>query len=203
MEYYESYQPAKVENNFSRELKFLGNSLVLILKSIFLSIPDLLFWLISFIIKHKPKNISGQLAVVTGGSNGIGKAIAMRLAERGCNIAIANRNLLEGQKTAKEIEEKFNVKAKAFKVDVSKQSEVAKLKVDVESSLGTVDILVNNAGLLGLKNSLLEGTPEEIQQIIDVNLTSYFWVILRLSFKTVKFNSVKLFFRLLENFFQE
>lgn len=177
MEVHKTYQAAEVDEGVAKELKFVGKIVVLFLKSMFMSVLELFLWIKTFIIKPKPKNISGQLAVITGGSNGIGKAIAFKLAEKGCNIAIANRNLLEGEKTAKEIEEKFNVKAKAFKVDVSKQKDVAKLKMDVENSLGAVDILVNNAGLLALSISLMEGTPDNIQEIIDVNLTAYFWVI--------------------------
>jgi all-trans-retinol dehydrogenase (NAD+) len=143
-----------------------------VLKSIVLSVPEFFKWL----IPKRSKNIAGQLALVTGGSNGIGKAIAMSLAEKGCSIAIANRNHQEGIKTAKEIAEKFGVKAEAFKVDVSNCEDVKKLKVKVENSLGCVDILVNNAAYLTLKFSLLEGTDQEIQEVIDTNLTSYFWV---------------------------
>jgi all-trans-retinol dehydrogenase (NAD+) len=150
--------------------------IVVYVKALFLSIPVFFNWVIELCVPPKPKNISGQLALITGGSTGIGKEIAIRLAKEGCNIAIVNRNLVEGQQTASEIESKFGVKVKAFKVDVSKNEDVVKLREDVEKQMGTVDILVNNAGLLALSISLLEGTPENIQQIIDVNLTSYFWV---------------------------
>lgn len=157
------------EKNFNFTFKFL----VVIIKSVILSVPEFFKWLL---VPMQPKNVKGQLALVTGGSNGIGKAVAMRLAQEGCNIAIANRNHVEGERTAKEIREKFNVKVEAFKVDVSKVDEVLKLRTDVQSSMGNVDILVNNAGLLALNISVLEGTPQDIQNIIDVNLTSYFWV---------------------------
>jgi all-trans-retinol dehydrogenase (NAD+) len=184
METQKSYEAAEVrEISLNDSLKFLLRILKTYCKSILLSVPVFLIWIVELFVPSKPKNIFGQLAVVTGGSNGIGKAIAMRLAQEGCNVAIANRNISEGRKTAAEIEEKYGVKAKAFKVDVSKHEEVAKLKVDVENSMGTVDILVNNAGLLALNISLLEGTPEEIQEIIDVNLTSYFWVSEILSYR--------------------
>lgn len=172
-----SYQAAEiVENRFSDLFKFFVKLVFVFSKSIVLTVPEFLKWVKDFVLFPKPKNVRGQVALVTGGSNGIGKSIAMRLAQEGCTIAIANRNIAEGQKTAHEIEERFGVTAKAFKVDVSKHEEVAKLKADVESSLGPVDILVNNAGLLALNISLLEGTAQEIQQVIDVNLTAYFWV---------------------------
>lgn len=62
-----------------------------------------------------------------------------------------------------------------LKVDVSKYVQVNDLRNNIENDLGPVDILVNNAGLL-TKISLLEGKPEDIQRIIDVNLTAQFWV---------------------------
>jgi all-trans-retinol dehydrogenase (NAD+) len=167
-----SYQAADIRYSKKEKKAYGIKILLLVLKSLLLSILEFFKWF----IPRQPKIIAGQLALVTGGSNGIGKAIAMSLAAKGCNIAIANRNHQEGIKTAIEIEEKFGVKAKAFKVDVSKHEDVKKLKAEVESSLGCVDILVNNAGYLTLKFSLLEGDDEEIQQVIDTNLTSYFWV---------------------------
>lgn len=172
-----SYEAAEdVKYSTAKRLKFLLKFLALILKSLILSVPYVLRKIKEIFVSPQQKSIYGQLALVTGGSNGIGKAIAFRLAREGCNIAIANRNIIEGERTANEIREKFNVKAQAFKVDVSKVEEVFKMKDDVEKSMGSVDILINNAGLLSMMISLLEGTPKEIQNIVDVNLTSYFWV---------------------------
>lgn len=173
-----SYQAADDADKIPvwKTTKFYLNVFFVILKSFFLTVPEILSWIIQLILPIKPKSVKGQIALVTGGSNGIGKAIAMRLAQEGCIIAIANRNFAEGQKTAQEIREKFGVTVKAFKTDVSKHEDITRLKADVESTLGPVDILVNNAGLLALNISLLEGTEEDIQQIVDINLTAYFWV---------------------------
>ncbi|XP_070501578.1 uncharacterized oxidoreductase SSP0419-like [Chironomus tepperi] len=135
-----------------------------------------IFWnFISIFIPKFKKNVSGQLALITGGSEGIGRAIAFRLAQEGCNIAIANRNLEKGQKTAEEIRTKFNVKVQAFQCDVSKCEDVKRLKNEVKKSLGTVDMLINNAGLLTVDNSVLEGDDEYYQYCMDVNLTSWIW----------------------------
>ena len=145
-----------------------------------------------FIPKSK-KNISGQLALITGGSEGIGRALAFRLAQEGCNIAIANRNLEKGQKTAEEIRKKFNVKVQAFQCDVSKRGDVKRLKDEVQKSLGTVDLLINNAGLLSMDHSVLEGDDEDYQYSVDVNLTSYIWVrIFCVHFKDSRFKVLKL-----------
>jgi enoyl-[acyl-carrier-protein] reductase (NADH) len=140
------------------------------------SIPVLIKWIFQIFTPTPPKNVSGQLALITGSSAGIGKSIAQCLAKRGCNIAIVNRNVEMGEKVAQEIIRQYGVKVKAFQADVSEREDVMKLKQNVERTMGTVDILVNNAGLLALENSLLEGNDEDYQKIIDVNLTAYFWV---------------------------
>lgn len=125
---------------------------------------------------------------MTGAANGLGKEIAIELAKAGCNVAIADINLENAEVTALEIATEFKVKAQAYYVDVSNFESVQKLKKDIESTLGPVDILVNNAGLLTFI-SLREGSPADIQKIIDTNFASHFWVSL--------FNGC--FFEIIEN----
>lgn len=125
--------------------------------------------------KSKKKSIENQVALVTGGANGLGRETAICLAERKCKIAIADLNLPEAQKTAEYISKKYSVETKAFKIDVSDYKAVKLLRSDIESTLGPVDILINNAGILPIL-SLREGTHHDLQKIIDVNLTSHFWV---------------------------
>jgi hypothetical protein len=129
----------------------------------------------------KPKCIDGQLALVTGGARGLGKEIAIKLAKQKCHLAIVDIDFETAEIVAKEIHEKYGVKTKAFKTDVSNYEDVQRLKKNIEDSLGFVDILVNNAGLMPFV-SLREGTPEDVQKIIDVNFTSHFWVSLKLIF---------------------
>ncbi|CAO1430886.1 unnamed protein product [Diamesa tonsa] len=164
----------KVKYNFQDLLKFAINLIVACFKITIVAVPEVLKEIKMFFIAPEPKDISGQLAIVTGGSNGLGRDIAMELAKRGCNIAIVDVDLDGGEVTAKDLEREFKVKAKAFKVDVSNYVEVEKLKVDIESSIGTVDILINNAGLMPLV-SLCDGSSEDVQKLIDVNLTAHFW----------------------------
>ncbi|XP_070501575.1 uncharacterized oxidoreductase YoxD-like [Chironomus tepperi] len=156
-------------------LDFIESVKVILLLSVVL-LPNLIISAIKLLLPKKRKNISGQLALITGGSEGIGRAISFRLAQEGCNIAIANRNLEKGQKTAEEIRKKFNVKVQAFQCDVSKCEDVKRLKDEVKKSLGTVDLLINNAGLMPMEHSLLEGDDEYYQYVMDVNLTSYIWI---------------------------
>lgn len=111
---------------------------------------------------------------MTGGANGMGRTIAMELARYGCNIALVDVDYEAAVETAKYLYV-LGVKAFAYKADVSNYHEVVQLKDRVNQDLGTVDILVNNAGLLP-KVSLTEGNPDDINRIIQVNLTSHFWV---------------------------
>ncbi|XP_058461417.1 uncharacterized oxidoreductase YoxD-like [Malaya genurostris] len=144
-------------------------------KVILLFVPTLIREVITFLVGAKKKSIKGQIALVTGGGNGLGRSLCLRLAREGCSVAVADIDFIGAEKTAEEIR-RLGVKAEAFKVDVGEQQSVEQLKVNVESKLGPVDILVNNAGLLAML-SLSEGTSEDVQRIINVNLTSHFWTI--------------------------
>lgn len=81
-----------------------------------LMIVELFRGIVNLFIPTRYKKIKDKLALVTGGGNGIGRAIALKLAEKGCNIAIADIDSLAAEKTARFIAETFNVKAKAFEV---------------------------------------------------------------------------------------
>lgn len=192
-----SYVKARrVKYELNDWLQFYFNGLSLLVQVTFMLIFDLFKCVFELFSPAKPKDISGQLALITGspfnilwkwfsltpnkslstgGANGLGRAIAIRLAQEKCNIVIVDINLIEAQKTALEISEKFGVKTAAFKIDVSNYDAIQQLKIDIESTLGSVDILVNNAGILSTI-SLREGQPSDIQKVIDVNLTSHFWV---------------------------
>lgn len=142
-----------------------------------LLIPEALKGIKNVIIPPKPKCIKDQVVLITGGGNGLGRAIALRLAKEKCKLAIVDVDFSAAQKTAKDIETEFQIQALPFKADVSSHQAVNQLKADVEGTLGGVDILINNAGLLSLKQSLREGSAEDIQNTINVNLVSHFWVI--------------------------
>lgn len=141
-----------------------------------LLIVEFIRWLLSLFIPTRYKKIQNKLALVTGGGNGIGKALAIKLAEKGCNIAIVDIDIMAAEKTALYINETYKVKAKAFMVNVADAIQVLKLKTVLESSMGFVDILVNNAGVLSLNLSLREKSPEHVEEIIKINLMAHFWV---------------------------
>lgn len=118
---------------------------------------------------------SHKLALVTGASRGIGKAIAKRLAGEGYNLVITcskdSDNLIE---TAREIENDYSVKCLAKVVDAGSYEQVDALFSDSIFEENTLDLLVNNAGIsyVGL---LHEMTPEEWHRIMSVNLDSVFY----------------------------
>lgn len=122
-----------------------------------------------------PKNISGQTALVTGGANGIGKAIATELAKEGCNVVVVDLDQTNGEKTAQELK-RYNVQSVAYKFDVADYEQVRELHRFVERDFGPVDILVNNAGILPFL-SPNEKNPSEIRRMMEVNVLSGFWTV--------------------------
>ena len=118
-------------------------------------------------------SLANKTALVTGASRGIGKAIAIALAEAGANVAV---NYREKKKEADETVaaiKKLGRKAVAIQADVSQSNDVARLAKEVESSLGPIDILVNNAGH-ALARSLDELTEADFDTTIATNLKSAF-----------------------------
>lgn len=118
-------------------------------------------------------DLSGKNAVVTGSSRGIGKAIALKLASLGANIAVVYAgNAEKANETVSEIEA-LGVKAKAYICNVADFAEVKALVADIIAEFGGIDILVNNAGIIrdGLVLSMKE---EDFDRVIDVNLKGTF-----------------------------
>ena len=117
-------------------------------------------------------NLSGRVAVVTGGNGGIGLAMAEGLASAGADIVIAARDSKKGAK-ALTILQGFDVRSTFIQVDVRDPSSISDLVESVVRELGGLHILVNNAGTNDRKQPE-EYALEEWQTIIDTNLTSAF-----------------------------
>lgn len=111
------------------------------------------------------------MALVTGGSRGIGRAVALTLAGHGVNIAICGRTQESLDTACAEIEAE-GVKAWGFRADVSKHEEVERLVVDVAEATGGIDILVNNA-VTSTSAPFDELTDNEFRYHIDVKLMAY------------------------------
>ncbi|MCM2981869.1 3-ketoacyl-ACP reductase [Niallia circulans] len=120
------------------------------------------------------QSLKGKVAFITGAGRGIGKAVAVALANEGVNVGLLARTKGALQEVAKEVEA-LGVKAAYATVDVSSLEEVEQAISTLTNELGKADILINNAGI-GKFQSLLEMDPEEWKQIIDVNLMGPYYV---------------------------
>jgi 3-oxoacyl-[acyl-carrier protein] reductase len=117
-------------------------------------------------------SLSGKVALVTGASRGIGRAVALKLAGEGADLVVTATSLERAQKTADEIT-RMGRKALAVEVNVAVAAEVETLFAKVIESFGKLDILVNNAGITrdGL---LMRMKDDDWNMVLDVNLTGTF-----------------------------
>ncbi len=114
----------------------------------------------------------GKVALVTGAAQGIGKATALLLAEKGADVVVSDINLEKAQETAKEIEEKGR-RSMALKVNVADPVEVEQMVETIMEKFSRIDILVNNAGITR-DRLLLRMSPEDWDAVLDVNLKGVF-----------------------------
>ena len=120
--------------------------------------------------------IKGKNAIVTGGSRGIGRAIALEVAKRGANVGINYvTNETKARETLSEIE-KFGVKGILLKGDVSRIGDVKNFVKKFVDEFKRIVILINNAGILSKNINFLDVSEEEWDRIIDVNLKGTFLV---------------------------
>ena len=120
--------------------------------------------------------MNGKTALVTGGSRGIGRAIALKLASMGANVAILYAGNAEAaEKTAADIAAQ-GVRSLAVQCDVSDFEQVTAAVARVKEALGPVDILVNNAGITRDKLAL-RMSPEDFDRVLAVNLNGAFHTI--------------------------
>ncbi|WP_313386726.1 3-ketoacyl-ACP reductase [Chishuiella sp.] len=120
------------------------------------------------------QDLKGKKALVTGGSRGLGKAIALSLAKEGVDVAITGRNKNTLEETIKEIE-KFGVKSSYSVFDVSDKSEVKSELNKLVESFGAFDILINNAGIAAF-GGFLEMEEVEWEDIVKTNLFGPYYV---------------------------
>ncbi len=117
--------------------------------------------------------LNGQVAVVTGGGRGIGRAIAHRFAAEGAAVLLAARTAPELEGTAKEIE-KAGGRAAWLTADVSREADCARIIAAARERFGAIQILVNNAGSYGPVKPVEEITPQEWDEVIAVHLRGAF-----------------------------
>jgi NAD(P)-dependent dehydrogenase (short-subunit alcohol dehydrogenase family) len=115
------------------------------------------------------KTLHDRVALITGASRGLGKAIALELAREGATLLLIGRDEAKLQETAAQSQ----VEAHTFAVDITQEPQVIALKEIIQSKFGHLDILINNAGVM-LRKALVEMTVGEWRNVIDSNLTSAF-----------------------------
>ena len=113
-------------------------------------------------------DLSGKVALVTGSTRGIGRAIAQELVACGAKVAVVGRDLATAERVAEELGE-----ARGFACDISVPADVTMLVQTVEDAFGSLDILVNNAGITK-DNLMLRMKDEDWDAVLDTNLRSAF-----------------------------
>jgi len=117
-------------------------------------------------------DLTGEKAVVTGGGQGLGRAMALALAEAGADVAVVQRRVEVAEKTAGEIR-KLGRDSLAMKVDVSQAGDVKRMVAAVMDRFGKIDILINNAGI-GQSVRAEDMTEEDWDRLMGINLKSVF-----------------------------
>ena len=110
------------------------------------------------------QELSGQIALVTGGGRGIGRSIALELAAAGARVAVAARSAEEVESTAREIG------GLAVTADVSDRASVETLVERIHTELGPIDLLVNNAGVSGAGEPIWEQEPDDWWRVFEINV---------------------------------
>lgn len=116
-------------------------------------------------------SLKGRVALVTGGSKGIGKAVARGFAEAGAKVAISARTEADLKKAAAEIADGLETEVATFVVDMNDRGQVKKLAADVLSRFGRCDVVFSNAGS-NRPQPLVETTESDWDYIVELNLTS-------------------------------
>lgn len=114
------------------------------------------------------QRLKGQVAIVTGGGQGLGEALAQRLDREGCKVVIADINLESARKVAGSLKE-----AIAVQVDVTDEEQVENMVKTAVDHFGKLDLLVSNAAIL-IAKPVTEFPAEQWRKMMDVNLTGYF-----------------------------
>lgn len=114
-------------------------------------------------------DLAGTVALVTGASRGLGRALALALAEAGADLALAARGADDLERTAEEAR-RHGIRAEVFPTDLRRDAEVEALVDRTAVAFGRIDVLVNNAGISGNEKPFLEVSAAEWDEVMAVNL---------------------------------
>lgn len=114
-------------------------------------------------------DLSGRSAIITGGSKGLGLAMAAGLASAGANIMLVNRNAKEGVSAANELSNDFGIKAISFAADITDQKQTEEMANAAWESFGRIDILINSAGI-NIRGAIDELSADDFNTVMQVNV---------------------------------
>ena len=117
----------------------------------------------------KQFDLNGKVAVITGGSKGLGEAMAAGLASAGANLILVSRNDAEAKAKAVKLAKEYDCKAIGFAADVSKQADMEAMVAEAIDTLGQVDILINNAGI-NTRGPIDELSYEQFSEVQRINV---------------------------------
>ena len=118
----------------------------------------------------KQFDLSGRSVLVTGGSKGLGKAMAEGFASAGANLFLVSRNLSEAKEAADEISSAYGVEAHGHEADVTDQASVEAMVSEAMEACGRIDVLVNNAGI-NRRGPIEELSLEDFKEVQEINVT--------------------------------
>ena len=114
-------------------------------------------------------DLTGRVAIVTGGSKGLGRSMAEGLASAGANIAVTSRNLSDASQVADELRKAFSIQAVGLEVDVRDSDSVEQMVTTTTDKLGGIDILINNAGI-NIRGPIEELSFEQFREVQATNV---------------------------------
>ena len=120
-----------------------------------------------------PKPLQDRIALVTGGAQGLGAAICLRLAEEGAHVVVADLNAEGAQATAQAVREQTERRTSSVAVDVTDEAQVERMVAHTVDTFGRLDILVANAGIV-IAGPVEEFDADRWRKVIEVNLVGYF-----------------------------
>ncbi len=117
--------------------------------------------------------LEGRVALITGGSKGLGEAMALALASAGADVMLVSRHADEAEAAAGRVSAETGVRARGIAADVSDAAQVRRMVDETLDAFGHIDVLINNAGI-NIRRPTLEMSDEEWAQVLDINLTGPF-----------------------------
>jgi len=125
-------------------------------------------------IKKPSFDLTGKVAIITGGTKGIGYACAATFAMYGCDVVITSRTPADCERCADDIRTLYGAKCIGISADSSKKADIDMVVAKTVEAFGKIDILVNNAGISGKTAALLKQTEEDFEKVINTNLKGCF-----------------------------